>query len=182
MIELSLHILDIVQNSIEAKAALIQISVTEDIISDRYVVTISDNGKGIKKEMLATVTDAYTTSRTTRKVGMGLALLKQSAEQAGGELKVESEFEKGTIVIATFVHSNIDRPPLGDIAGTVSLLASANPEIDFVFRHCLGIAEYCFDTREVKVALDDVSISELSIRKYLKEIIHENLLEIGVDF
>jgi DNA mismatch repair ATPase MutL len=180
MKDLSLHILDIVQNSISAKANLTEITIDES--SDNlYKLTIKDNGSGMSKEMLEKVADPYSTTRTTRKVGLGLPLLKLNVERTGGSFNIESEIGVGTVVMANSVFDNIDRLPIGDIAGVVVMLASMNPTIDFVYKHITAKGEYIFDTREIKEALEDLSIQELSIQKYLKEMINENLLEIDID-
>jgi hypothetical protein len=179
MKDLSLHILDIAQNSISAKATLIEIIIEENIADNQYILQIKDNGSGMPKEFLEKVTDPYATTRTTRKVGLGLPLLKLNTERTGGSFKIESELGKGTIVTAISVFDNIDRLPLGDIAGVVVMLCSMNPEIDFVYTHKTSKDEYVFDSREVKEALDGMPINEISIQKYLKELINENLKEIS---
>jgi len=181
MKDLSLHILDIAQNSISAKATLIQITIDEDKFNNRYVLVVEDNGTGMPPEVLAKVTDPYTTSRKTRKVGLGLPLLKLNAEFAKGGLNITSELGVGTKVTATFEFDHIDRVPLGDIAGVVVILASMNPNIEFIYKHITPRGEYIFDTQEIKVILDDLSIQDLSIQKYLREMIEENLKEIGYD-
>ncbi|MCL2413413.1 MAG: ATP-binding protein [Bacteroidales bacterium] len=181
MKDLSLHILDIAQNSISAKATLIQITIDEDRANNRYVLTIEDNGIGMSPEVLEKVTDPYTTSRTTRKVGLGLPLLKLSAEQASGNLEVTSELGVGTKVTAMFEFDHIDRVPIGDIAGVVVMLASMNPSLEFIYKHITPKGDYIFDTKEVKGVLGDLSIQNISIQKYLKEMVEENLKEIGYD-
>ena len=178
MNDLSLHILDIVQNSISANATLIDIIIAENLKNDRLSITIKDNGKGMTPEQVERVTDPYFTSRTTRKVGLGLPLFKQSAKQTGGDLVIESEVGKGTTVTATFGHRHIDRPSLGDTANAVILLVSANPEIDFVYEHLHNENNYVFDTREVKEALDGLPLNDVHIIKMLTEMIQENLKEI----
>lgn len=180
MKDLSLHILDIAQNSITAKATLIQIAIVEDTVADTYTITITDNGYGIPPDMLARVTDPYTTSRTTRKVGLGIPLFKQNAERTGGGLTITSEVGKGTVLTAAFVHSNIDRPVLGDIAGVVVILVSANPSIDFVYTHVVNQQSYVFDTREVREALDGIPLNEPSVIPLLKEMIAANLEELQI--
>lgn len=181
MKDLALHILDIAQNSISAKASLIQITIDEDKFNNRYVLTIEDNGTGMSPEVLAKVTDPYTTSRTTRKVGLGLPLLKLNAELANGSLEITSELGVGTKVVAVFEFDHIDRVPIGDIAGVVVMLASMNPNLEFIYKHITPRGEYVFDTKEIKVVLDDLSIQDISIQKYLKEMIEENLKEIEYD-
>ncbi|GHV34988.1 histidine kinase [Bacteroidia bacterium] len=181
MKDLSLHILDIAQNSISANASLIEISIVEDKAANTYSLSIKDNGKGMSKEFLEKVADPYSTTRTTRKVGLGLPLLKLNAERTGGNFKIESELEKGTVVTADFVFDNIDRIPIGDIAGVVVMLCSMNPDLDFVYTHKTPCGEYVFDTHEIKEALEGMSIQEIAIQKYLKEMLEENLNEIGYD-
>lgn len=180
MNNLSMHILDIVQNSISAKATLIEICINENLEANIFNLLIKDNGNGMDSDFLEQVTDPYTTTRTTRKVGMGIPLLKQSAEQSGGYIKVNSEKQIGTTIQATFKHDHIDRPPLGDCAGTIVLLVAANPDIDFKYVHSVNNKKYEFDTCEVKEILDDVRINDPKIRGILKEMITENLNEIYV--
>lgn len=178
MKDLSMHIMDIIQNSIVANATEIQIDIVENIVDDLLEIVIKDNGKGMNAEMVKQVTDPYCTSRTTRKVGLGIPLLKQMAELTGGSLIIQSEVNKGTMLDARFAHSSIDRQPLGDIAGTIVLTASAHPEINFIYTHVINNQSYCFDTREVKEILGDVPISNPEIIRYLREMIKENLKEI----
>ena len=180
MKDLSLHILDIVQNSLEAGAHLIHISIMEDTTRNTFVVEVTDDGKGMTKEMLEKVTDPYVTSRTTRQVGMGIPLFLHTARQAGGNLHIVSEPGKGTSLTATLVHDHIDRPALGDIAGVVSMLCGANPDRDFVYVHQMDQKQYAFDSREVKQVLDGMPVSELPVMRYLKEMIRENLRELSI--
>ena len=181
MKDLSLHILDIIQNSISAKANLIELTIEENLKDNLYTLTFIDNGMGMSDETAKKVVDPYFTSRTTRKVGLGLPLLKQNAERTGGNLTITSKEGCGTTVKAVFQHNSIDRPVLGDIAGVIVLLCSANPEINFVYRHITESGEYIFDSREIKETLEGVSISNPDIMKYLKEMIKENLLEINTN-
>jgi len=180
MNNISMHILDIVQNSISAKATFIEIRINENIKNNVLNILIKDNGVGMDDDFLAEVTDPYKTTRTTRKVGMGIPLLKHSAEQSNGYIKVHSVKEIGTTIQATFQHDHIDRPPLGDCAGIIVLLVAANPDVDFKYIHCVNNNKYVFDTREVKEILDDVRINDPKIRGMLKEMITENLNEIYV--
>lgn len=178
MKEISLHILDIVQNSISASATEIEISINEDRNNDIYGIEISDNGKGIPKDKLEFVTEPFETSRTTRKIGMGLPLFEQSAKQTGGGLKIESEVGIGTKVVVTYIHSHIDRPPMGDISGVICLLMLANPDLDFVYKHTTNENQYVFDSRSIKKILDGIPISEPSVQKFIKEMIIENLQQL----
>lgn len=181
MKELSEHILDIMHNSLSANSTAITLTITENREKDLYHVAIADNGKGIPPETLKRVTDPYTTSRTTRKVGMGLPLFKMTAEQTGGTLTIESEVGKGTTVFVTMSHKNIDRPALGDIEGTLVLLASSFPNCHFIYRHITEKNIFVFDTEEIKKELDGISIASPQVIRFLKDMITENLEEIGAE-
>lgn len=175
MKELALHILDITQNSVRAKATLVGISIVESSLNDTLTITITDNGCGMSKEILSNVTDPFYTSRTTRRVGLGLPLLKMNALQSGGEMNITSEPGKGTTVTASFSFSHIDRPPMGDIAGTMALIISGNPVIDFLFSYKVETNEWELDTRELREALGETPVNDLKVVKYLKEMINENI-------
>jgi len=154
MQDLSLHILDIAENGIRAGATLVEIAITEDIDRDLLRITIRDNGRGMNGEMLQKATDPFVTTRTTRRVGMGLPLLKQAAEETGGDLRIASELGKGTEVIATFKESHIDRRPLGDMAATLTTLIMGNPNLDVVYTSNLRPEPIEVDTRSIRQELD----------------------------
>jgi len=175
MTELALNILDIVQNSIRAKASKIEVMIDENIENDHFGITIKDNGEGMDSEQMSEVSDPFFTTRTTRKVGLGISLLKQSAEQTGGRLELSSQKNIGTILHAVFSHKSIDRPVLGDIAGTMTLLIGANPQIRFLYTHQTPLSTFELDTNEVLEELDDIPINDRDILKALKELIIENL-------
>lgn len=179
MKNLAMHIMDIAQNSVSAGAQLIELIIEESVKDNYYRIVIKDNGKGMDKQTAERVTDPFVTSRTTRKVGLGLPLLKQNAERTGGFFQLNSESGKGTEVCAEFVHNNFDRPPAGDLAGYAVLLATANPDIEFIYSHKTDEGIYVFDTREVKEALDGLPINDNSIYASLKELVAENLKEIN---
>jgi hypothetical protein len=181
MKDFSEHILDLVQNSIRAKATLIEVSVTESKISNLYWIGISDNGTGMNEETLKQVADPFYTSRTTRKVGLGIPLFKQNAELTGGSFKISSVQGKGTQISAGFVNNHLDRLPVGDLVGTYMLLISANPDLNFLITHTTDSGIYIFDTREVKSLLGDAPINDPSVRTFLKEMIQENINAIGVE-
>lgn len=178
MKDLSLHILDIVQNSTRANASLVKIEIEEDTERNLISITIKDDGSGMPSDMVKNVEDPYVTSRTTRKVGMGIPLFKQSAVQSGGGLHIISEIGIGTTIIATFQMDNIDTPPWGDLPGVIALLASGNPTVDFYYSHSYNGVEYIFDTFAVKEILGDTPISEPQVANFLKTMISENLEEI----
>jgi anti-sigma regulatory factor (Ser/Thr protein kinase) len=175
MKDLSLHVMDILQNSTRAGASRIELDIVENTLENTYKVIFTDNGCGMDEEMVQRVVDPFFTTRTVRKVGLGLPLLKQNCEQTGGSLHIASKVGEGTRVEAVFVHDHIDRPTLGDIAGTVVLTASANPDIRFIYRHAKDGRIYEFDTEEVKEALDGLPIQMPEIIRYLREMIEENL-------
>ena len=186
MNDLSMHILDIIQNSLSAGASVIELDVCEDVEHNLLTIAIKDNGKGMTPEQVARVTDPFFTSRTTRKVGMGLPLYRQSAEQSGGALTVESKPGAGTTVTATFGYDHIDRPPLGDLANAVVLMMSANPEHLFKFNYTYNKRSYSIDTQEINEALDGMPIQEVQVIKMIQQIIEENMaalreVEQGID-
>ncbi len=174
MEELSLHILDIVQNSITAGAKLIDVAVVEDNESDELTITVTDNGKGMPEDMVKNVTDPFTTGRTTRRVGLGIPLLKLAAEMTGGCLSIESEVGKGTKICATFGLSHIDRQPLGDMASTMHQLIIMNENTDFLYTHKVNSNEFLLDTRQVKELLGGVSLSTHEVMVWLLEYLKEN--------
>jgi hypothetical protein len=177
---LSLNILDIVQNSIRAKADEIQIEIKESLSEDLYRIVVTDNGTGIPEEILENVTDPFITTRTKRKMGLGLPLLKYHTELTGGDLKIKSETGKGTKVSATFSMSHIDRQPLGDIVGVVVILIAANPEINFIYRHITEKGEYRFSSKETKEYLNTDTLYNSSLLGDIGDMISENLKEIEV--
>ena len=150
MEDLSLHILDIVENSIKAKASRIEIKVVEDTKRDLLTIEIKDNGRGIDEKTIEKVFDPFFTTGTTRKVGLGLPLLSQAAKESGGDVEIESKVGKGTKVKATFRHSHIDRKPMGDMEATLAALISVNPEVDFIYEYEKDESKYRLDTREIR--------------------------------
>jgi len=149
MEDLSLHILDIAENSISASASRIEIRIDEDRAGDLLTVEITDNGKGMDESMLKKALDPFFTTRTTRRVGLGLPLLAQAAKESGGTIELDSEPGRGTTVKATFRLSHPDCKPVGDIGQTIRTLVIAHPEIDFVYEHKTNDSAYRFDTREI---------------------------------
>jgi anti-sigma regulatory factor (Ser/Thr protein kinase) len=182
MKDLSLHVMDILQNSTRAGATKIELVIVEDVNKDTYTLQFVDNGCGMNEETLQKVIDPFFTTRTVRKVGLGLPLIKQNAERTGGSFRIQSQPGQGTTVQVVFSHQNIDRPTLGDIAGAVVLTASAFPNIHFIYKHIKNGKEYVFDTVEVNEVLDGISIQDPEIIQYLREMITENLKEMGVEF
>ena len=185
MKELSLNILDIVQNSLRAGADKISLEIEESSIADRYRIMVSDNGSGIPAEILDNVADPFVTTRTRRRMGLGLPLLKYHAELTGGGLTISSVPGKGTRVEANFSLKHIDRQPLGDIIGVLILLLASNPEINFDYLHKTDQGEYRFSSEETKIYLEVATLNERDLLDQIGYMISENLKEInasGVEF
>jgi len=175
MKDIALHIMDILQNSTRAKATIIVLDIEENIEKETLTITFKDNGEGMSEETLQQALNPFFTTRTTRRVGLGLSLLKQNAELTGGTLTIDSQLHKGTEVTVTFGLSHIDRPPMGDLAGTIVLTASAYPHIRFIMYYKTNTIDYIFDTQEVNEALEGVSIQEPEIVQYLIEMVREEI-------
>jgi len=176
MRELSLNVLDLVQNSIAAEAHKVAVTVTESEASDSLMVAIEDDGRGMEKEFLARVTDPFTTTRTTRRVGMGIPLFKMEAEMAGGSFEITSHPGEGTSLFASFQRSHLDTPPLGDMAGTVAAIVQSTPDMEFFYEHRTDTGEFLFSTTEIREALGDVSLSEPAVVEWIREYVRENEL------
>ena len=177
---ISEHIMDIAQNSVKAGAKTIILELTDK--DDVLLFCIEDDGCGMDKETVKRVTDPFYTTRTTRKVGVGIPFLKQNAEQTGGEVVIRSEQGRGTILTAKFITSNIDCPPLGDVHVTVALLITGNPGINFIFRYLKGKDVYELSSADIKEAMGDMDISVPKVTSFLKDMIEENLTQLGVKF
>jgi signal transduction histidine kinase len=148
MEDLSLHILDIAENSIAAEASKIEIIIDEDRDKDLLTIEIKDDGKGMDQETLKKALDPFFTTRTTRRVGLGLSFLSQAAEESGGKMELKSVPNEGTTTRATFRLSHPDCKPMGNIIETIRTLIISHPEIDFVYEHHKDNSIYRFDTRE----------------------------------
>lgn len=173
------HILDIVQNSVKADATLIEIIVREFWNDDLYIVEIRDNGCGMTRETAMKALEPFFTSRTTRKVGLGLPLLRQNAEQSGGGVTIDSAPGKGTVVTATFGHSHIDRPSMGDIAGVFLLTVIGHPLITFIYRHITPKGEFSLSSDDLRETLGVVPLGDAAIMPAVRELIVNNLENIG---
>ena len=178
MKDLALHILDILQNSVRAGATEVTLQIDEIPSENKYLLKFIDDGKGMEAEMVKKVTDPFFTTRTTRKVGLGLPLLKQNAERTGGSMTIWSQPGKGTEVDVVFEHSHIDRLPMGDIAGILALTVSSYPAIDFNYKHTTPNGKFVFDTKEIKETLGDMPLSNPQVIKFMKDFIRDNLIEI----
>ena len=179
MRELSLNILDIAQNSLSAGAGLVMLTVDEDSGADSLTLRVEDDGRGMDADTLQRVRDPFYTTRTTRKVGMGIPLFRMAAEMTGGSLDIVSEPGKGTAVTASFSLSHIDRMPLGDMAGTVTALIRLNPGVDFVYRHTVDGRSFEMDTRELRAQLGDVPLSEPDVMEWIDGYLREQEDSLG---
>lgn len=178
MTEISLNILDVAQNSVRAEATLTEISVIADTKADTLKVTIKDNGCGMSEEQLRSVTDPFFTTRTTRKIGLGIPFFKMSAESTGGSFSIRSQQGVGTVTEAVYIISSIDRMPLGDITGTIHSLVTLNPDIDFLYTYSVDGRSFTMDTREFREILGDVSFAETEISNYINDYLTENKDEV----
>jgi len=175
MRELALHLLDIAENSVAAHASDITISVSEDTVHDRLCMSVIDNGVGMDAEMVKRVTDPFVTSRTTRKVGLGIPLLKFAAESCNGFLRIQSEPGKGTTINVEFQRSHIDRMPLGDLASTFLNLFIAYPSVHWIFQYCVDQQQFVLDDADIKKELEGISLTDPSVISFLKEMIETGI-------
>lgn len=180
MKDISLHILDLSQNSISAGASLVKITIHEDTKADRLTICIEDNGKGMDKDFLEKVMDPFVTTRTSRKVGLGIPLMQAACRRCEGDLVIESKKNVGTKLTATFKHSHIDRAPMGDMTETMLSLILAGSDgsriVDFVYRHIFDYREFCLDTREIRTVLGgDINLGEPDVMMWIKEYVNEGL-------
>jgi len=178
MEDLSLHILDIAENSIEARSKRIDIRVEENRLRDKLILEIVDDGRGMDKELLAKALSPFTTTKKAKRIGLGLPLLAQSAEATGGLLTVRSSRGRGTRIQATFKLSHIDLIPLGDIAQTLATLIAGHPEIDFSYAHKSGDQTYFFSTREYRDRLGGIPLIAPHAISLIKKDIHDGIARI----
>lgn len=169
MEDLSLHILDIAENSVAAKADKIEIRISENKKKDLLSIEVIDNGEGMDKETLEKALGPFYTSKMVRRFGFGLSLLSEAAKAANGLLSVQSQKGRGTRIKADFQHSHIDRQPLGDIGQTIITLIIGNPEIDFIFVHKKDDHRYILDTRKIKTQLHETPINSPAGIRMVKE-------------
>ena len=171
MKDLSLNLLDIAENSVKAGATLTDLSILQE--GDRLTFRVADDGCGMTEEILHGVTDPFYTTRTTRKVGLGLPLLRMAAEQTGGSMEVQSKHkdahpdDHGTVVTAVFHTDHIDCPPVGDLVATVTTLIQGHPDTDFHFVHTIGEKQVELDTRQLREILGEVSLAVFEVLQWI---------------
>ena len=173
MQELSLNVLDLAQNSIRAGASQISVAAAEHPTEHLLTITVSDNGCGMTKKEARQAEDPFFTTRTTRKIGLGIPFFKEAAELTGGSFSLRSASGKGTTVTASFHTDHIDCRPLGDMDATILSLITMNPDLDFVYTRSLDGKSYVLDTRELKKVLEDVPLNAPDVVLYLKEALEE---------
>ena len=172
MRELSLHVLDVLENSLAAGSTRVELIIVEDLVADRLHITIRDNGRGMSAEQVARVFDPFYTTRRTRHVGLGLPLFKAAAQRCAGDVTLESELGVGTTLYADFQHSHIDRAPLGDMTTTLTTFLLGGT-CDLVYRHRVDEREFALDTAEMRAELGEVSLSHPEVRRWLQAFIAE---------
>ena len=180
MEDLSLHILDIVENAISAKAKKIEISVVEEPREDRLTIEIKDDGIGMDEEVSQKAVDPFFTTRSSRRVGLGLSFMAQAAQEAGGSLRIESTLGKGTKVMATFQYHHIDRKPLGSMVETMMTLLMGNPELDILYTHQKEGKSYVLSSSWLKNHFKDRSLIDPEVIQWMKTHLKEGLKQIGV--
>ena len=181
MLELALHILDIAENSVRAGAKTVFIDVTEDRMKDRLRIEIRDNGSGMDAATVKRAMDPFYTSKKVRRVGLGLPLLAEAAERAGGNFAIESREGAGTRVAVEFQLSHLDRQPLGDLTGSLTTLIAGNAGVDFVYRHECNGNLFTLDTREIRGEIGDIPINHVEVLKFIRQHLMESLNEIGTE-
>lgn len=178
--DLSQHILDIAENSLAAGATELYLDIREDSQRDRLEITVRDNGQGIAPDMLARIADPWVTTRTTRKVGLGIPFLKQTAEMCDGSFEITSKLGQGTCITASFRLSHIDRPPLGDLVDTLLCLIVGSPNLDLIYTHTVEDRSFAFDTRQIREALGtEVPLSDPEVLTFIRETLYEGLQTLG---
>ncbi len=175
MLELASHILDIAENSVRAGATLVEITIIEDEGQNLFSIEINDDGSGMTKEEIEKVFDPFYTTKKVRRVGLGIPLLSDAAQRAGGNLHLESVKGQGTNLKVTFQLNHIDRQPLGDIVSTLIILIAGNCDIDFLFKYKKNQRHFEMDTREIRKEIDDIPMNHPEILKYIRGVLEDGL-------
>ncbi len=178
MRELADNILDIAQNSIAAGASLVEIDIVVSHAQDTVSLAFIDNGCGMSEDMVRAVCDPFTTTRKTRKVGLGLPLLKMTAQATGGEMSIASKMGEGTTVRVSFGLSHIDRPPMGDVPGVLHTLVLMNPQTDFHFAFDYDGKTFVLDTREIREAVAPIPLDHPEISAWIRDCLKQNIDEL----
>ena len=174
-----MNVLDIAQNSVRAKASLITITLTERTAEHFLEISVADNGCGMTEEQVSRVMDPFFTTRTTRKVGLGVPFFKMSAEATGGSFSIVSQVGEGTTTTARYCTDHIDMLPVGDMNATILSLITMNPDLDFVYCRTRDEKTYTLDTRELKEVLEDVPLNTPQVISFIKESLEEGEAGLG---
>jgi anti-sigma regulatory factor (Ser/Thr protein kinase) len=177
--EISLHILDVAENAISAGAKTIEIGILVNSKTDLLQINIKDDGKGMDAETVKRIQDPFYTTRTTRKIGLGIPLFKAAAEASGGSLTIKSTIGEGTEVTAIFQNSHIDRMPIGDLPGTLLSLLIGSPEITWKMIYAKDEHKFELDTNAVKNELQDIPLSDPLVIKWLREYLQDGIANIN---
>ncbi|MDF2949527.1 MAG: hydE [Sedimentibacter sp.] len=175
MKEISMHILDIVMNSIKAEASLIELFIEDSIKNNWLKIVIKDNGIGMTDEMVKQVTDPFFTTRTTRRVGLGIPMLKENCEMCNGYLKIKSVLHEGTTIECCFERDNIDRVPLGNMGDTIITIINSLKNCELLYKHSTDGNSFTLSTEEIRFILDGGSINENAVLIWIKEYVNENI-------
>ncbi|MDF2572910.1 MAG: putative system histidine kinase [Sporomusa sp.] len=175
MREISLHILDLVQNSIEAGATSVTLEISEFLAVDEMIIKVSDNGRGMNEQLRQLVIDPFITTRTTRRIGLGLPLMEMSTKRCNGYLKIDSTPGKGTVVKAMYKHSHFDRPPLGNLVETIKNILVANPELHFLYRHTVNDNVFSVSSEELASILDGIPLTQPDVLIWLHGYLSDNI-------
>ncbi|MBP2664411.1 MAG: putative system histidine kinase [Firmicutes bacterium] len=175
MREISLHILDLVQNSIEAGATAVKLEIIETIVKDSMVIRVYDNGRGMNKKMRQLVIDPFITTRTTRRIGLGLPLMDMSTKRCGGYLKIDSTPGQGTVIEAMYQHSHFDRPPMGNLVETIKSILVGNPVLEFSYKHTVDDKSISISSREIADILDGISLTQPDVLIWLHGYLSDNI-------
>lgn len=178
MQDLSLHVLDIVQNSLRAGAMEIRILIDENLQDDTFTIIVKDNGKGMTQEMVENVKDPFVTTRRLRRVGLGIPLFSDLCKACEGDLEIKSIPKEGTTIKAVMRYNHIDRIPLGDMAATLVILIGANPKVIYYYEHIYQQKHFLLSTQEIKELLGDVDITVPKILSWLEIYIKQSIEEI----
>lgn len=175
MKEISMHILDIAMNSVKANATLIEIIIEDSIKNNLLKIFIKDNGKGMSEEVKNKITNPFYTTRTTRKVGLGIPMLKEACERCNGQLLIDSHLSIGTTVFCSFERDNIDRAPLGNMGDTIMTIINSIDDCELIYTHKTDAGKFVLKTMEVKNIIEDMDIKDNNILLWIKEYINENI-------
>ncbi len=175
MLELSMHIMDIVENSIRAEASEVHISIEEDRRKNLLVIEIRDNGRGMDEELVERSLDPFVTTKESGRVGLGLSMMAEAAKRSGGGIKIESHPGRGTDVRAEFGLTHIDRQPLGNIVETLVTLIIGCPDVEFYYRYHKEENDFFWSTKRIKKKFGGLSRSSPEVIEFVREELNRSI-------